>query len=87
MMIARAPANGFSADNAKQATAECPRNKRVVGTAASVESGNGDLAGRVALQEIAPASETEVRGRAVEVRDGASVRWALVVFAFCASTT
>ena len=87
MVIARAPANGFSADNAKQATAECPRNKRVVGTAASVESGNGDLAGRVALQEIAPASETEVRGRAVEVRDGAGVRWALVVFAFCASTT
>jgi collagen triple helix repeat protein len=85
MVIGRAPANGFNADNSKQATAECPNGKRVIGTSATVESGNGDLAGRVALHEIAPISQTEVRAAAAEVRDGANVRWALVVFAFCAA--
>lgn len=86
MVIARAPANGFDNGDSKSATATCPAGKRVVGTGATLESGNGDLAGRVALQEIMPTSRSEVRGAASEVGQGAKVRWAIVVVVFCVET-
>jgi hypothetical protein len=84
MVTARAPLSGFNSDGSKQATAECPTGKRVIGTGATVQSGNGDLAGRIALQEIAPVSQTEVRGFAAEIGQGTNQRWALVVVGFCA---
>jgi hypothetical protein len=84
MVLSRAPENGFSNDRVKSATAVCPGGKRVVGTGATVESGNGDLAGRVALQEIMPTSRNEVRGAAAQIGQGNNLRWALVVVAFCA---
>lgn len=85
MVTARAPVSGFNTDGTKQATAECPDGKRAIGTGAALESGNGDLAGRVALQEIAPVSRTEVRGVAARIGTGGpNQRWALVVVAFCA---
>ena len=87
MVTARSPQGGFNNDNAKSATAVCPAGKRAVGTGAAVESGNGDLAGRVALHEVIPTSRNEVRGTAAEVAEGTNVRWALVVVAFCAETS
>jgi hypothetical protein len=84
MVRARTPDNGFNSDGSKQATAECPNGKRVIGTGATIESGNGDPAGRVALQEIAPVSQGEARGVAAEIAPGTNQRWALMVVAFCA---
>jgi hypothetical protein len=84
MVRARTPDNGFNSDGSKQATAECPNGRRVIGTGATIESGNGDLAGRVALQEIAPVSQGEARGVAAEIAPGTNQRWALMVVAFCA---
>ena len=84
IVTARTPESGFNADNSKEATAECPNGKRVIGTGASIESGNGDSAGRVALQEIAPTGQDEVRAGAAEVGQPGNFRWALVVVAFCA---
>jgi hypothetical protein len=85
IVTGRSPANGFNADNAKRATVRCPDGKRVIGTGASVESANGDLAGRVAIHEIYPVSATEVRGAAAEVDGAGNVRWALLVIGFCAA--
>jgi hypothetical protein len=78
------PAQGFNSESPKSMTAECPNGKRVIGTGATIEGTNGDLDGLVALQEIAPVRR-DARGRAVEVGGGTDVRWALVVFAFCAA--
>ena len=85
VVTARTPTNGFNSESPKQVTAECPNGKRVIGTGASVEAINGDLDGLVALQEIVPVRRDEARGRAAEVDRDDNVRWALVVFAFCAA--
>jgi hypothetical protein len=87
MVTARTPAMGVNSERSKEATAECPNGTRVIGTGARVESGNGDLTGLVALQEIAPLSQTEVRGVAAEIADGTNERWAIVVMAFCAEAS
>ena len=84
VVTARVPANGFNSESPKQATAECPNGKRVIGTGATIEGSNGDLDGLVALQEIAPVRR-DARGRAVEVAQGTDAKWALVVVAFCAA--
>ena len=84
MVTARVPDSGFDSDNTKQATAACPNGKRVVGTGATVESGNGDMVGRVALHQISPVNRREVRGAAAEIGNGTNLRWALTVVAFCA---
>ena len=84
VVTARMPANGFNSESPKQVTAQCPNGKRVIGTGATIEGTNGDLDGLVALQEIAPVRR-DARGRAVEVGPGTDVRWAIVVFAFCAA--
>jgi hypothetical protein len=84
VVTARIPPNGFDSESPKQVIAQCPSGKRVIGTGASIEGTNGDLAGLVALQEIAPVRR-DARGRAVEVGQGTDVRWALIVFAFCAA--
>lgn len=84
--VGRAPASGFNSDDSKQATAQCPDGKRVIGTGATVEGGNGELAGRVALREIVPINQSEARGAAAEIAQGTNLRWALVVIAFCAET-
>jgi hypothetical protein len=84
VVTARTPNNGFNSESPKQATAECPNGKRVIGTGAGLEASNGDLDGLVALQEIVPVRRDEARGRAAEVAQGSDVRWALVIVAFCA---
>ena len=84
VITARIPPNGFNSESPKQVTAECPNGKRVIGTGATIEGTNGDLNGLVALQEVAPVRR-DARGRAIEVAQGSDVRWALVVFAFCAA--
>jgi hypothetical protein len=81
----RTPTSGFNSDSPKQVTAECPNGKRVVGTGATIEASNGDLDGLVALQGIVPVRQDEARARAAEVDQDSDVRWALVVFAFCAA--
>ena len=80
----RVPGNGFSSDGLKRATAQCPAGKRVVGTGASIEGAADDIAGRVALQEIAPVNGRQVRAVAAEVAPGTDSRWAVTVVAFCA---
>jgi hypothetical protein len=82
----RVPGNGFDSDSPKRATAQCPNGKRVVGTGASIEGDDDDIAGRVALQEIAPANGRQVRAVAAEVAPGTNSRWAVTVVAFCAET-
>jgi len=80
----RVPGNGFNSDSPKRATAQCPGGKRVVGTGASIEGDDDDIAGRLALQEIAPANGRQVRAVAAEVAPGTNSRWAVTVVAFCA---
>jgi hypothetical protein len=84
VVTARTPAVGFNSDNSKQATALCPAGKRVVGTGADLETDTGDVAGRVALEQISPVSNREVRAVAAEVGPGSTLRWAVVAIAFCA---
>ena len=86
IVTARVPGSGLNSDSPKRATAQCPNGKRVVGTAASIEGDDDDIAGRVALQEIAPVNMRQVRGVAAEIEPGAGVRWAVVAVAFCAET-
>ncbi|HYH48391.1 MAG TPA: hypothetical protein VEG38_02480 [Acidimicrobiia bacterium] len=86
IVTVRAPETGFDSDNVKQATAQCPNGKRAVGSGATVESGNGDLAGRIALQQISPVGWRDAKGTAAEIGDGTNQRWALVVMAICAET-
>jgi hypothetical protein len=86
MVTARTPVSGFNSESPKQASAHCPRGKRVVGTGANVEGGNGELDGRVALQEIVPVSASEARSVAAEVSPGTNAKWAIVAVAFCAET-
>ena len=85
-VTARVPGNGFNSDGVKRATAQCPAGKRVVGTGASIEGDDDDIAGRVALQEIAPVNGNgrQVRAVAAEVAPGTNSRWAVTVVAFCA---
>ena len=73
-----------AADNSKQATALCPAGKRVVGTGANLETDSGDVAGRVALEQISPVSNWDVRAAAADVGAGSTLRWAVVAVAFCA---
>jgi len=84
VVTARIPTAGFNSESPKQVTATCPNGKRVIGTGATIEGTNGDVDGLVALQEVAPIRR-DARGRAVEVGGNHDVRWALVVFAFCAA--
>jgi hypothetical protein len=85
MVTARTPNNGFNSEGQKRATAQCPNGKRVVGTGASLE-GPDEIAGRVALAEVAPVNGAgrQVRAVAAENAPGTSLPWALVVVAFCA---
>jgi hypothetical protein len=85
MVTARTPASGFNSDNTKQATALCPGGKRVVGTGADIEADTNDLAGRIALQGVAPVSRSQARAVAAEVSPGTTLRWAVVAIAFCAA--
>ena len=84
VVTARTPASGFNSDNSKRATALCPDAKRVVGTGADLEAETGDVAGRVALQQVGPVSAREARAAAAEVGSGTTLRWAVVAVAFCA---
>ncbi len=84
MVTARTPNSGFDSDNLKQATAQCPNGKRVVGTGASIEGDAEDLAGRVALLEIAPVNGRQARAVAAEMAPGTDRRWALIAVAYCA---
>jgi hypothetical protein len=84
VVTARTPDSGFDSATPKRAVAQCPNGKRVVGTAASLEGDDGDIAGRVVLQEIAPTGNRQVRGVGAEVAPGTNVRWAIVAIAFCA---
>ncbi|MCA1843639.1 MAG: hypothetical protein LC792_10730, partial [Actinobacteria bacterium] len=85
MVTARTPSTGFTSDDSKRATALCPNGKRLVGTAAAVDSENGgDLSGRVALYEILPVDGRGTRATAAEVGSGTNLRWAVVAVAFCA---
>jgi hypothetical protein len=86
IVTARTPNAGFNSEGTKQATALCPANKRVVGTGANIATDAGDAAGRVALEQISPVSDREARAVAAEVGNGANVRWAVMVVAFCAYT-
>src|SRR5947209_4476772 len=61
VVTARMPLSGFNSDNQKQATALCPAAKRVVGTGADLETDSGDVAGRVALEQVGPVGIREVR--------------------------
>ena len=87
VVTARMPLSGFNSDNQKQATALCPAAKRVVGTGADLETDSGDVAGRVALEQVAPVGNREVRAAAAEVAPGSNLRWAVVAVAFCAYIT
>ena len=84
MVTARTPNSGYDSDNLKQATAQCPNGKRVVGTGASVEGDAEDIAGRVALQQIVPVNGRQARAVAAENAPGTNQRWALVAVAYCA---
>jgi hypothetical protein len=84
MVTVRVPGSGFNSEGLKRATAQCPGGKRVVGTAASIEGDADDLAGRIALQEIAPVNGRQVRGVAAEIAPGTDLRWAVTTIAFCA---
>ncbi len=84
VVTVRSPNSGFNSESPKRAVAQCPSGKRVVGTAASIEGDDDDLAGRIALQGIAPDGNRQVRGVAAEVAPGTNVRWAIVTMAFCA---
>ena len=84
VVTARMPLSGFNSDNQKQATALCPAAKRVVGTGADLETDSGDVAGRVALEQVGPVGIREVRAAAAEVAPGSNLRWAVVAVAFCA---
>jgi hypothetical protein len=83
-VVARVPADGFNSEGLKWVTAQCPNGKRVIGTGGRLEG--EDVAGRVALQELAPmnGSARQARAMAAEVAPGTNLRWALVVVAFCA---
>jgi hypothetical protein len=83
-MTARTPVSGFNSEGFKQATAQCPNGKRVIGTAASIEGDAGELAGRVVLQAIFPVSQNQARGLAAEVSPGTDLKWAVMAIAFCA---
>lgn len=86
VVTVRVPGFGLNSDSPKRATAQCPDGKRVVGTAAGID-GDDDIAGRVALQEIAPIDMHQVRGVAAEVASGANIGWAIIAVAFCAETS
>lgn len=85
MVTARTPVSGLNSESPKQATAQCPAGKRVIGTGATLEGDAGELSGRVALQEIVPISSNEARSVAAENAPGTTVKWAVVAVAFCAS--
>jgi hypothetical protein len=85
VVTARTPVSGFNSESPKQATAQCPSGKRVIGTGATLEGNAGELSGRVALQEIVPISTSEARSVAAENSPGTSVKWAIVAVAFCAA--
>jgi hypothetical protein len=87
VVTSRTPTSGFSADNRKQATVVCPAGKRVIGTGADVQAETGNVAGRVALERIAPVSDREVRAVAAETATGNSLRWAVIAVAFCANVS
>ena len=87
IVTARMPTAGFNSDRTKQATALCPAGKRVVGTGADIVTDTGDAAGRVALEQISPVSDREARVVAAGTGNGGNLRWAVVIFAFCAYTT
>src|SRR2546430_1281442 len=70
VVTARMPLSGFNSDNQKQATALCPAAKRVVGTGADLETDSGDVAGRVALEQVGPVGIREVRAAAPQVPPG-----------------
>jgi hypothetical protein len=64
------------------ATATCPANTVVVGTAVSIEGGRGE----VVLDEIRPLSNnTEVHAYAYEDQDGTANVWDLTAVAACAT--
>jgi hypothetical protein len=84
VVTARTPASGFNSENTKQATAQCPSGKHLIGTAADIDGDSAELAGRVALQAIGPVDSRAARAVAAEVGQGTSARWALVAVAYCA---
>jgi hypothetical protein len=84
MVTARTPNAGYDSDNLKQATAQCPSGKRVVGTGAGIEGDAEDIAGRVALQQIVPINGRQARAVAAETAPGTNQRWAVVAVAYCA---
>jgi hypothetical protein len=85
MVTARLPLSGFNSDSPKQATAQCPDGKRVVGTGADIEGDAADIAGRIALQGVLPVSRSQARAVAAETSPGTNLRWAVVAIAFCAT--
>jgi hypothetical protein len=84
MVTARMPSTGFNSESPKQATAQCPDGKRVIGTGSDIEGDAADIAGRIALQGIVPVGRGQARAVAAENSPGTNLRWAVVAVAFCA---